>query len=63
VKSLCPLGQPEKALGHEPQIDPWLTPYNHRACSVSELIGVVTIKEDATAEMEQPKSTAVTTPD
>jgi len=25
VKSLCALGQPEKALGHEPQIDPWLT--------------------------------------
>jgi len=24
VKSLCPFGQPEKALGHEPQIDPWL---------------------------------------
>jgi len=23
VKSLCPFGQPEKALGHEPQIDPW----------------------------------------
>jgi hypothetical protein len=37
--------------------------YNRRACSVSELIGVVTIKEDVTAEMEQPKSTAGTTPD
>src|ERR1700731_4047452 len=39
---------------NEPQIDPWLTPYNRRACSVQKLIGVVTPKEDATAEMEQP---------
>jgi hypothetical protein len=31
VKSLCPFGQPEKALGHEPQIDPWLPPYNRTA--------------------------------
>jgi hypothetical protein len=40
-----------------------LTPYNRRACSVSKLIGVVATHEDATAEMEQPKSTAGTTPD
>ncbi len=39
-------------LGHEPQIDPWLTPYNRRACSVSKLIGVVATNEDAAAEME-----------
>jgi hypothetical protein len=26
------LGQPEKAIGLEPQIEPWLTPYNHTAC-------------------------------
>ena|SRR5438876_8699221 len=26
-----PFGQPEKALGHEPQIDPWLPPYNRTA--------------------------------
>jgi len=36
AKTLCPLGQPEKALGHEPQIEPWLTPYNRNACSVSQ---------------------------
>src|SRR5580704_15794606 len=53
-----PLGQLEKALGHEPQIDPWLTPYNRRACSVSERIGVVVTKEDGAAEMEQPKPRA-----
>ena len=34
--TLCPLGQPEKAIGPEPQIEPWLTPYNHWACQVSE---------------------------
>jgi hypothetical protein len=38
------LGQPEKALGHEPQIDPWLTPYNRRACEFPRLIGVVATK-------------------
>jgi len=36
VLTLCPLGQPEKALGHESQIEPWLTPYNRKACQVSE---------------------------
>jgi hypothetical protein len=29
---------PKKALGHEPQRDPWLTPYIRWACPVSELI-------------------------
>jgi hypothetical protein len=56
VKSLCPLGQPEKALGHEPQIDPWLP---HRttttACQFQDTIGVVATNEDATAEMESPR--------
>src|SRR5438876_638484 len=40
LKGLCPLGQPEKALGQEPQIDPWLTPYNHQACQFQRPIGV-----------------------
>jgi hypothetical protein len=39
------------------------TPYNRRACAVSKPIGVVATKEDVTAEMEQAKSTAGTTPD
>ena len=52
-------GESEKALGHEPQIDRWLTAYNRRACSVSKLIGVVATKEDATAEMEQSNQTSV----
>ena len=60
--SLCVIPMPprttRKSIGHEPQIDPWLTPYNRRAFSVSELIGVVVTKEDAAAEMEQPKPRA-----
>ena len=44
MKSLYPLGQPEKALGPEPQIDPWLTPYNRRACHFQKPIGVVATK-------------------
>jgi hypothetical protein len=35
VKSLCPLGQPEKALGPEPQIDPWLPHAQPHGLSVS----------------------------
>jgi hypothetical protein len=57
VKSLCPLGQPEKALGHEPQIDPWLP---HRitttACQFQDPIGVVATNEDAVAETESPRA-------
>jgi hypothetical protein len=30
--TLCPLGQPKKAIGHEPQIELWLT---HDSASVS----------------------------
>ena len=41
VLTLCPLGQPEKAIGHESQIEPWLTPYNHRACRFQKLNGVL----------------------
>jgi hypothetical protein len=37
---------PKTALGHEPQRDPWLTPYKRSACPVSELIGVVATHED-----------------
>jgi len=55
-----PLGQPEKALGHEPQIDPWLTPYNHRACQFHRPISVVATKEDEAVEMEQRKTPRTT---
>src|SRR5260370_11408274 len=37
--TICPLGQPEKAIGLEPQIEPWLTPYDHTACPRSEAEG------------------------
>src|SRR5206468_8763678 len=53
VKSLCPLGQPEKALGHEPQIDPWLTRTTAGLAQFQRLIGVVATNKDAAAEMEQ----------
>jgi transposase len=29
--TLCPLAQPEKAIGHESQIEPWLALNNHAA--------------------------------
>src|SRR6267143_4530568 len=32
--TICPLGQPEKAIGLEPQIEPWLPPDNRTACCV-----------------------------
>ena len=42
VISLYPLGQPEKALGHEPQIDLCVAPTGNRpACQLQELIRVV----------------------
>src|SRR6266481_4754889 len=39
--TICPLGQPEKAIGLEPQIEPWLAIYNHTACLRQKSIGVV----------------------
>ena len=30
--TLGPLGQPEKAMGHESPIEPWLAPDNRAAC-------------------------------
>ncbi|MGB9309189.1 MAG: hypothetical protein WCC15_00655, partial [Candidatus Acidiferrales bacterium] len=31
---LVPLGQPEKAMGHESPIEPWLAPDNRAACGL-----------------------------
>src|SRR3984957_5077389 len=36
--TLGPLGQPEKAIGHESPIEPWLAPDHRSALPVSELI-------------------------
>ena len=36
--TLCPLGEPEIAIGHEPRIEPWL-PRNRIACQVSRIGG------------------------
>src|SRR5262245_12854902 len=30
--TICPLAQPEKAIGYEPQIEPWLATDHHTAC-------------------------------
>ena len=38
VLTLCPLGEPEIAIGHEPRIEPWL-PRNRIACQVSRVDG------------------------
>jgi hypothetical protein len=40
--TLCPLGQPEKAIDHESQIEPWLAPDNRPACQFQTPNGVVT---------------------
>ena len=38
VLTLCPLGKPEIAIGHEPRIEPWL-PRSSIACQVSRVDG------------------------
>ena len=38
VITLCPLGEPEIAIGYEPRIEPWL-PRNRIACQVSRIDG------------------------
>lgn len=35
-ETLCPLGQPEKTIGQESPIEPWLALHNHSACCFSE---------------------------
>jgi hypothetical protein len=37
---LCPLGQPEKAIGEQSLIEPWLVAYNHPACPCQKPNGV-----------------------
>ena len=44
--TLGPLGQPEKAIGHESPIEPWLAPDHRSALRVSELIGFVAIGDE-----------------
>jgi len=56
VLTLYPLGQPEKALGHEPQIEPWLTLSTATLAKFQRPIGVVaTNNEDSAVEIEQGK--------
>src|ERR1700679_1194139 len=42
--TLVPLGQPEKAVGHESPIEPWLAPDNRCCLWVSERTGFVAQK-------------------
>src|SRR5215472_10702057 len=51
--TLCPLGQPEIAIGHEPRIEPWLTHLTIMACRSLKLDGVITAA--GTYENETPK--------
>ena len=50
--TICPLGQPEKAIGLEPQIEPWLALYNRTACLRQKPKGVVTPTSMNLAEKE-----------
>ncbi len=51
--TLCPLGEPEIAIGHEPRIEPWLTVNRSPACRSLELDGIVTIRAEETYEHGQ----------
>ncbi len=44
--TLCPLGEPEIAIGHEPRIEPWLTANTSLACRSFELDGIATLAEE-----------------
>src|ERR1700751_4095272 len=52
--TLCPLGQPEIAVGREPRIEPWLTHLTIMACRSLKLDGVITASR-GTYENEPPK--------
>ena len=62
--TLCPLGEPEIAIGHEPRIEPWLTLNSSLACRSLELDGIATIAEETyehgqSAELHQRSETSV----
>src|SRR6266404_9635578 len=42
--TLCRLGEPEIAIGHEPRIEPWLTLNTSLACRSFELDGIATLR-------------------
>src|ERR1700730_12448033 len=50
--TLCPLGKPEIAIGHEPRIEPWLPVSTSLLAALSKLDGMVTISRE-THENEQ----------
>ena len=51
--TLCPLGEPEIAIGHEPRIEPWFTLNRSLACRSLELDGIATIRAEETYEHGQ----------
>src|SRR5712692_6548355 len=60
--TLGPLGQPEKALGHESQIEPWLAPDHRSALLVSELTGFVANRPMKTERKPKPSGHSARTP-
>src|SRR5215469_6807018 len=44
--TLCPLGEPEIAIGHEPRIEPWLTHSTTTSLSLSQLADNATSKQE-----------------
>jgi hypothetical protein len=51
--TLCPLGEPEIAIGHEPRIEPWLPRKRPVRLPLSQLDGIVTISGE-TQQNGQP---------
>jgi len=54
-ETLCPLGQPEKAIGHESPIEPWLALHNRAACCVRNRRTSLRERHES-AEKETPQS-------
>ena len=54
-ETLCPLGQPEKAIGEKSPIEPWLALHNHSACCVRNRRASLR-EHDESAEKEQSQS-------
>jgi hypothetical protein len=49
-ETLCPLGQPEKAIGEKSQIEPWLALHNHSACLRQQPNGVIRQHHESAAK-------------
>jgi hypothetical protein len=54
VITLCPLGEPEIAIGQEPRIEPWL-PRNRIACQVSRIDGRAPLENEPRERKSNPE--------